>query len=539
MEAALRETRTNKVMEITNIPDIALRLSDRDDELYLLKVKLSRIVEWYNAVSEKTVICESNMLAKEKAMLDGKLDPLIKTMSWEKYNPEYVDEVYALTKDYYDRVMKAQANIRKMLASIESWGSVALFPRKDFATETLLDIHTRDVALESRLKKCLQSKHITDRIMLDENYRLFFNLPFSCPCSSGSDDSDEEDEDEPHIMNSDGFVVAKQTAASSEDVGKLREPYMTKVVIDGWQGELFRPYQEYVDGLIGTAIMDGVATSIKYIKDEMENRFEHDAPIFEVKYELQNQLAVFIPNLDTLSPNGFMALVDELIVDIYSMCDMIPRVAQPPIEERKVLEGDAEPGSTADTYVATYESVLRENTHIESMRDEIVRQTKKTLAKSTAYVTKYNIYEYLWTTDRDVLLQQFLRYGRGLSEDEVRQLAESDEFKVKEIKPSLDMFREQMAKYHRLGLEVQKLEEYADIDVWMRIRTKGFKFSLLNELTSWGLLFKYYLRDQVLDSLQVCAYSVINGWFPLINCRHLPSINAFRNWRSSATMHSK
>lgn len=59
-----------------------------------------------------------------------------------------------------------------------------------------------------------------------------------------------------------------------------------------------------------------------------------------------------------------------------------------------------------------------------------------------------------------------------------------------------------MAKYHALREEVSQLEESADIDIWLRIRIKGFKFSLLNEISSWGLLFKYYLRDKVIDSLQ-------------------------------------
>lgn len=46
------------------------------------------------------------------------------------------------------------------------------------------------------------------------------------------------------------------------------------------------------------------------------------------------------------------------------------------------------------------------------------------------------------------------------------------------------------------------MEESADIDIWLRLRIKGFKFSLLNEISSWGLLFKHYLRNKVIDSLQ-------------------------------------
>lgn len=54
--------------------------------------------------------------------------------------------------------------------------------------------------------------------------------------------------------------------------------------------------------------------------------------------------------------------------------------------------------------------------------------------------------------------------------------------------------------------EVSTLEDFVDLDIWMRIRTKGFKYSLLNELKSWALLFKYYLKNRVIDSLQVPIY---------------------------------
>lgn len=56
-----------------------------------------------------------------------------------------------------------------------------------------------------------------------------------------------------------------------------------------------------------------------------------------------------MPNFDASSSRGFVALIEELIVDIYSMSDMIPRVAQPPETERIDEDNDT-------PYVATYES---------------------------------------------------------------------------------------------------------------------------------------------------------------------------------------
>lgn len=84
----------------------------------------------------------------------------------------------------------------------------------------------------------------------------------------------------------------------------------------------------------------------------MENRLEHNAPLFEVDYKLKRPNAFFLPNLDTSDPtkSGFLAFMDEVIIGIYSMADMVTRVAQPPESER--LSEDGIP------FTATYECKL-------------------------------------------------------------------------------------------------------------------------------------------------------------------------------------
>lgn len=77
----------------------------------------------------------------------------------------------------------------------------------------------------------------------------------------------------------------------------------------------------------------------------MENRLDHNAPVFEVKYELQNSMDVFIPNLDTSLDTGFMKLIDDINTSIYSMSDMIMRISK-----IDTVDEDGKP------YKATYES---------------------------------------------------------------------------------------------------------------------------------------------------------------------------------------
>lgn len=200
------------------------------------------------------------MLAKEKATLDEQVEPLITTMTWEKYDRAYIEETFELIKDYYDRVMKAQDNVRKIVASINSWGDVPLYMRKDNNTDTLLDIANREATISTRLRKCLLSKRMIEKVILDENYRLYFNIPPSCPCSSGSEDSEEEEADEAESRRRSRTASQRQQTISESlgDVNRLREMFSTTIVIESAHLELYRPYQEYVDNLVSNAMMSAV-----------------------------------------------------------------------------------------------------------------------------------------------------------------------------------------------------------------------------------------------------------------------------------------
>lgn len=116
---------------------------------------------------------------------------------------------------------------------------------------------------------------------------------------------------------------------------------------------LFRPYEEYVDEIIGRHMINAVNVSMTYILNELDNRLNHNAPVFKINLELQIPDLVFIPALDMEnSKTGLMVIIQNLIVDIYNMTDKIPRVAQPPIEERMERTEEEE---TEIIYEATYE----------------------------------------------------------------------------------------------------------------------------------------------------------------------------------------
>lgn len=76
----------------------------------------------------------------------------------------------------YDRVLQAQANIAKLLDEMQAWGSEPLFERKEGNKKALLQIDDRTERVHKRYDLVLASSKKA-QIAMEENYRLFFNLP--------------------------------------------------------------------------------------------------------------------------------------------------------------------------------------------------------------------------------------------------------------------------------------------------------------------------------------------------------------------------
>lgn len=89
--------------------------------------------------------------------------------------------------------MKAKANLQTCCENVRSWGSKPLFIRKDNNNEALLDISNTDKLLDERLMNCYESKKLIDKLVNNENFRLFFDVAIeSCHCSTDSEGDDQE-----------------------------------------------------------------------------------------------------------------------------------------------------------------------------------------------------------------------------------------------------------------------------------------------------------------------------------------------------------
>lgn len=78
---------------------------------------------------------------------------------------------------------------------------------------------------------------------------------------------------------------------------------------------------------------------------------------------------------------------------------------------------------------------------LSNMRQEIMKRVDNILKAVKNYQRKFDCYSHLWEDDRAEYLQQFLRYGRGFTSEELEaQRADL----LPENPPTINTFKEQV-----------------------------------------------------------------------------------------------
>lgn len=491
---------------------------------------LSRIVEWYNEMKGKTVPCEFHIIEKDIELIDNKLQVALESAIWSDYEQVYVVDLHLDVKNLHTRVMQTKDNIEKIVTSLKAWGSLPMYERHDGVNTSLMLPEDFPRMIAKRQKSCQDSKQLIDEIM-DENFRLFFNLRLrpqpkksevvkrsfvgSVTLKSIEDvgaggaevgDGDNKSVDRPSETDvgetdkaaqvSESLISIKPVKTSSTSNSSFAEPSFD-IVKTSEQLTLFRPYEEYVDTVIWNEIRKALRVSMKYIKFEMENRLEHNSPIFEVKLELQAPRIVYIPTMDISmsSPKGLLEIISSMIANILNISDMIPLVAQP-----VNLGKDAD----AETFTVFLESIdgrtARHVAEIEDMQMDITSLARETIKEAILFANDFEKYNYLWLTDKTVHLQNFLKYGRVLTTEEA-EMVEEGILEIREKIPELEQFKQVIDFYGELYEEINKNDTKHIFNSWLKVNLKGLKYSLLNEVCKWSFLFKRYLKDKVTDDL--------------------------------------
>lgn len=234
-------------------------------------------------------------------------------------------DVFKKIQYLHKRLERCQANVDAIKRSINEWGKVPLYQRKDKNPKAFLETEPRMDILAERVAHAGITSVLIDRIMY-ENAKLFFDIPRRLYLM---DEVEEEEEEYPDDI----FDDKKDDEGEEDD----EEDFITAIhrhellqTLTQEERDLFRAYETYVDQEITQQLLDAVITSLTYLKMEIENRYENDFPIFEILMELQEPHVTYFLNLDPTSKAGFTFHVETLLDDMYHMMEMLPRTAQDP-----------------------------------------------------------------------------------------------------------------------------------------------------------------------------------------------------------------
>lgn len=421
-----------KALMVKDIPIDNTILTDfvkREPEFRIIRQKLRRIVQWYNQIRLDAHDTELKLITNELAVIDEKLDDACTAIQWDNFEDDYVESLFQAIKGLHARLQATQNNIKSIRTNIDGWGKVPLFTRSN-ESANFLNIADREKLVNDRYALCLATnKYIAKKI--EENHKLFFN------------DLHENE----------------------------------NIELDESQTNSFNAYKQHINTIAFEGIVDAVETSVRYIKNEVENAVD-TAPVFQTRFELQKPDVVFIPAMDTKSIQSLAALVEQLLSNIYGMADQIR-----PIDDLSL-----------DAYS------LRGNKTLEKWKADLIRLVTDTCRKVQTKFRNYTKYETVWATDRSVFLQQFLTYGRPLSAEEMENV-DAAESNMKPSPPTLAMFQSQIDYFISLQKEIENMPKKMVISAWLQVNLKGFKASMLHETRLWIALFKNHLRANVQDSL--------------------------------------
>lgn len=227
----------------------------------------------------------------------------------------------------------------------------------------------------------------------------------------------------------------KLVKTGAQDIHKLINENLEFFKADSDSDEWQR-YLDYVDDIVLDGLFNCVQCSMQYIMDNTVKDKTSMPPLLEVKLELQSPDMVFNPSLDDGMDEGFQALVEDLIDDMFCFGSLVPRVA--------IHKGSMD-----------YLSDIQELADLLDMKEEISSRVSTVTDQAIEFRSTYDNYAYLWVDDRQEFMEQFLKYGHVLTAEEVEQAGDEG---VPEAPPTLEQFKQQVDSYEKVYDEVVKFE---------------------------------------------------------------------------------
>ncbi|XP_073817376.1 dynein beta chain, ciliary-like [Musca autumnalis] len=512
LKNALKDTKYMLLMNC-DVQEEIREYFDKEEQFWEARIKLQRIAEWYNDINVRAKPSEKALIQAELMLYELFMQPLIDRVTWNNFDQNFIVEVFNKVEYLHKRLVQCQTNLNTIKTSINSWGKKPLYVRKNNNPKALLETEPRMDILALRVIQANDTALLIDRLMY-ENAKLFFDIPRRFEIAEDEEGEEEGEENEnmaaeakpskKELSKKDTNKTAKRKTQQQlhELMGVEEDEEEGEEIITAYhrfellqsvseeERELFREYEKYVDEEIAKELLDAVITSITYLRMEIENRYEHDAPVFEILMELQEPHVCYFPDLHPSSKVGFTAHMTTILEDMYHMMELLPRCAQDPPEFGE------DPKDFGDE--------IADKTEIHKHRADILTKVKFGLQSIRQHCKAFMEYSYLWLWDKQQYLAEVKKYGRPLTpserDDELEGVGEVKPLKD-ENNPPLSVYKEQLDKFIALEAQIQKWDTFQDFNVWLRLNKKGFRAAVLNQVGKWISLFKMDLINRVRNSL--------------------------------------
>ncbi|XP_012283270.1 dynein beta chain, ciliary [Orussus abietinus] len=238
-------------------------------------------------------------------------------------------------------------------------------------------------------------------------------------------------------------------------------------------------YVKYVDSTVLECLRRAAGCSLGYLAENMDPA-GLQSPLLEAKLELREPDLYFVPSLEPEDPDGLDQLMKGLLDDVIGMAGLINRL-----------------NASSEGYTVE----LEHDEDIAGMKSEILSGVSKAVEEATDFCGIFEGYAYLWLEDRELVMQQFLEYGRQLTADEMEMILGQDLKRPVPSPPKMEQFREQIDLYEGLYLEIEEMDPSKVFCGWFRVDLRPFRQSLLNTVCKWSSMFKEHLVERVTTSL--------------------------------------
>ncbi|EGD79180.1 outer dynein arm heavy chain beta [Salpingoeca rosetta] len=447
-----------------DIPDSATAIFARNEQFHEVLGNLNIAVTEYNRIQEHLLDVEAPLVEQELAAIDAHLERGINELNWNSSETEaYCLQMKEVIEDLSDRLSSSKTNVEVMTKDMAEWYVDPLFVRDH--KSGLLQIQDRTKLMAPHKDK-IRKTGLKFIRLLEENRQLF-----------GVEHSDPN-----------------------------------------WQA-----YVDFVDQLVLNGLYNVVHVSMAYLLDRMEGKEtaaanaaaadgdvdttaaaaataagaarhgagagthahggEKHRPLQDGKMSLIAPEICFEPGINDTDPQPSLLEQNlQVVSDFLDVGSLFPRLSQ-------------------HAGGRSYREELADMEELMDLQDEL--ESKVNAAVDAALEleqTLRNKYEHLWRDDMDDFLEQFLKYGHVLTQEEIEAAAEEGG-QVEENPPTLEQFQENIDKYNAVAEEVKALDDSSVFDGWLVIDSRSFKYELYNIIKKWSFLFLNHLQTHVTSSL--------------------------------------